>query len=613
MDRKKDSKILTVKKTGSLLWPTIIIILLLIYLSPLWLNLDKYPSMYPKNIPNWYNNYYSISVLKDSIFQFHRFPLWSPITEGGRPYINYPLFESLSVFFLLFTNLSENAAIKICWIFYFICGACSMYYLTRYILEYNILGAFFSSLIFSMSGAFAYLFENGFYLCRETLLLPLLFVFFIKSEKNAKFLVLSSFVLSFMLMHVALFFPVIILFLFFISFLKGVSFEKQKLVFNNKYLIAFFMVCGLTLLLSSFKILPMISNFFVNNRISGINYADSIQQANTLELFFRRIFVPESSGAGTMYLGFMPAILCILGAILYFKEMKRYAIILSLFIILSFGPNSPIDLHKLLWHLPVFKSIKEIAKYYTVIIVFVMAILGGKFFDILKKPKINISIRIFLLLIITFIYLDLFNSNIGYFNIFNTKFNYRPAKQEMFYLKALNVDPGDESILMSLIYFLYKRNIGLLGLNYSLRRDSDVVAKYYLLPKYAFLIPSTALLVLPNPEYKSEAYFLDPNNSVKILDISPNIISVKVNMHTKSDRLIINQNFDKSWKSDYGMIEDYNGLLSIRFKTSEKATVRLTYIPKIFFIGLGVSLASFLFSIYLLTSKKYKRPQLKNA
>ena len=50
-----------------------------------------------------------------------------------------------------------------------------------------------------------------------------------------------------------------------------------------------------------------------------------------------------------------------------------------------------------------------------------------------------------------------------------------------------------------------------------------------------------------------------------------------------SNKLIINQNFDKYWKSDKGNVGNYNGLLSVKFDNICEGGVKLTYFPTMFF------------------------------
>lgn len=359
-------------------------------------------------------------------------------------------------------------------------------------------------------------------------------------------------------------------------------------------------MCMLTVLLCSFKILPLIKHLIINNRISGTSYTEAIHGANTFGIFLERLSLPINRGPGTMYLGIMPILVMLIGAAVFFKKMVHFIIILILFVFLSFGPNIIPDLHKFLWHMPIFKSMEEISKYYAVIIVFVIAILAGKLFSAFRHRKRIFFSRVLPLFILLYSYTDLLNSNIGYFNVFREKFNYSLHKKELFHIKVLNVHRGNETVIIPLLVFLYKKNIGLLNTPSDFERETRVIPRYLLLPKYALLMPSTALLVFPNPEYKAEAFFLNKDNSVKVIDISPNNILVNARINTPKDILVINQNFDKFWRSEKGIIENYNGLISVRLNSADSGDIRLVYFHKLFLLGLCISFTSFILCIYLL-------------
>jgi len=582
---------------------SIIIVLVLLvgfYASPLLLNLDKAFTLFPKNIPNIYANYIPGSLLRDSINKNHIFPIWAPIIEGGRLLFQYPQINFFFLTSILAVLFGELVSINFSWFVSFLIAACSMYYLCRHVLKYNILGSFFSSLIFSMSGIFSYLLEDGIEYSREILLLPLLFAFFIKAKENWKYIILCSIVLSLMV-QTTLFFPVILLFIFLFSCLSSVQYKEKKITFHKEYIRNFILLCLIALFLSAFKVLSVLQLILVNNRACG-SYFSTITEPNNFIIFLKRLFIAENSGPGTMYMGFIPIILCACAAIYFFRDVKRIVILLILFIIFSFGPNSPVDLHRFLWSLPIINSIREIAKYYGVIIIFLISLLAGKFFLVVNNLKPKYFIVSVAAIIILFVYLDLLNSNIGYFNAFTTKLDYKPVSGDLFQVKALNMHQGDETLVCPLAYFLSKKNIGLTNLNIILNRETKVTPKYYLIPRYAFLVPLTSIAVLPNAEYIGEAYFLDKRNIVKKVNILPNEVSIEAKMKIP-DRLIINQNFDKDWFVNRGKIEEYNGLLTVRLDIPGDGLIHLVFFPRLFFAGFMLSSVSFIGCVCLLIKR----------
>jgi len=339
-----------------------------------------------------------------------------------------------------------------------------------------------------------------------------------------------------------------------------------------------------------------------NNRVSGIAYAGSIDGANNLELLFKRIFSPEHSGPGTMYLGYLPVILAVLAVIFDFKRVKMYFVLLCIFIFLSFGPNISMDLHRFLWKLPVFSSMKEISKYYSVVIVFIISILSGSSFLLLGRLRNRVIPVILATVFILATYFDLLNSNIGYFNVLDTGPVQVAAEKKLYHIKGVNMHQGDESVMTPFFYFMAKKNIGILNFPSFLGPETKVMPKLFLLPRYVFLSPYTKISVLPNPEYKGEAFFLNDPNSICDIDFKPNKILVEVKMKDP-DTLVINQNFDPYWRVSAGNIENYDGLLSVKFKSPVRGKVVFTYLPFLFFIGFAISLTSIIISLYFLCLK----------
>ena len=80
----------------------------------------------------------------------------------------------------------------------------------------------------------------------------------------------------------------------------------------------------------------------------------------------------------------------------------------------------------------------------------------------------------------------------------------------------------------------------------------------------------------------------------------PNNIFIQADIKIPG-RLIINQNFDKNWKADKGEISEYNGLISLQLNDTGKKIVRLIYFPKIFLVGLAISVISLFAAGFALT------------
>ena len=95
-----------------------------------------------------------------------------------------------------------------------------------------------------------------------------------------------------------------------------------------------------------------------------------------------------------------------------------------------------------------------------------------------------------------------------------------------------------------------------------------------------------------NPLYKGEAFFTNDKNEARIARFSPNIIDIVFEL-SSPDKLIINQNYHKSWKTNKGRVINCQGLLAVELTNRGKGSLRLSYMPLDFFAGLFISLTTF--------------------
>lgn len=584
-----------------------IIILVLIYTIPLLLNFHKAAKLYPKNKTQCYGAYTERLYWRTSVIDNHQLPLWLPNHEGGVYWFAFPhtLMTNPANVLLIFFN--EIEAEKIIWISFYIIGALSMFFLCRYVLKYDIFGAIFASIVFSMSGYFASEQHSGFFTARSTLLLPLLFGLLFRAQCNKKYIIYSSIILALISLDSGLYISVIVLFMFIIALLFSFNFSDRFILFNGTFLKRSFYVCILAFLFSSVKNISTLSSFELNIRLSGITYEHSLDSFNNFRFLYERLLLPREHSPG-MFVGYIPLLLCIFSALIYFKRMKVFIISLVLAIWFSFGPNAIFDLHRLLWHLPVYHEIIEIEKYYGLFIIFFIAIIGGRFFLLFYRFKKRNLANILSLSLITCVFLNLTWANIAYFNDFDTQLPISKERNKTFFnVKYLNVHEGDESITEPLMYFFSQNNMGSLNQGGVIRKKSAVIPKYFLLPRYGLLMPYTSLLALPNPLYKGEAFFLRSGSKVGILKFSANelIIDAKI---VEPDILIINHNYDKGWKASIGKIENHDNLLAVRFDKPINCKLRLKYCPGIFLIGLAISLFTLIVSaIYVIKTGNNKR------
>src|SRR3990172_11066938 len=184
--------------------PAFIILIIIFATSPLLKNFSNINTKDDYLISLSYE-YYSIK----SILQFHEFPLWSPFFNGGYPIIAHPEASAGTPWIFLFLLFGEVGGIKVSLVLSVLIGAFGMFYLTRFVLKFNNIGAIFSSLVFSFCGFnITILTEYWSQTIYFFYFLPIIFATFLKSKNNNKFLIINSFLISIVLLRGAISFTI---------------------------------------------------------------------------------------------------------------------------------------------------------------------------------------------------------------------------------------------------------------------------------------------------------------------------------------------------------------------------------------------------------------------
>lgn len=595
-----------------------ILILVGIFVAPLLIRASDCPPFFPKNFPyDHASNTYG-AMIRESFLVYHQFPLWMPSLPGGGVWLDDPINPIFNPFSVLFLVFDEIAGKHIGWFLFFLLGASSMYCLARWVLNFTIVGSMVAALVFSMSGLFPYLLANGIFFVREVLLLPLLLIFFIRAFQDRKYIFFSGVVLALLLVQTALHCIVVLLFLFLFSLLECGKKESRVLPWNVSPVMIFIQVCIFAALVAAVKLVPVFDLLQVNTRIISEDYTYAIRDANTVQLFLRRLLVPEQNGAGTMYIGSIPLVLACVGVIFRFRQNFRYILLLCFFVMLSFGPNASVDIHRWLWHFPFFKSMAEIAKYYAPVILFLLALLAGSSMSVFGHVRPQWVRRGLLIAIISVIWCNLFLANVGYFTVLSKKIHFPPVAGGSYSVKLLNVHQGDESVGGLLMYSFSKQHVGIVNSEVPVKRESGVVPKYFILPRYAFFAPLTSLVVIPNLAYRGEAFFLNPGNVVRSVIYRPNAIELLISMQSP-DRVIINQNYSSFWRPNEGTCGAYQGLLALDLAKVGDQRIVLRYVPVPYLIAMAVSVIAivagigFYFNLFPLLCKDDKGPVRQHA
>jgi hypothetical protein len=524
-----------------------------------------------------------------------------------------------------------------------LCGTLSVFYLTRCQLRYSLAGALFSTLVFLFCGWGPCQYLQSNYEKLYFYFLPLLVVLLIKAAQDKKFIFFASVVLGIVVISAGSIIIPIVIFLGLFACLHAIRFEKpNKIRINIRYLTAFMFILLVTLFISMAKILPM-QQLLARKDIPFVHFSyenDYSKIAKTLMTTGRYVnlkklhdwlfrtdsfqFVKEGhfppgydfSTVGPftvtsdrddymqMYFGYIPVMLAALGCFFYWKKTWRYIILLIVSILIAFGPHSPVDLFKWLWHLhPYVHSIWRLDEYFTFQVFFLIAIISGRFFSFYLGER-----KKFLWLLIPVALFSLNNMFWPGQRFLENRIHLRDRSElsfqkDFFQVKIKDYIGWPEPYQIDQYYYL-QSNIGLTDWLFgNLALKTNVIPKYWVKVGDSRYLPSELDKLEANPAYRGEVFFKNEKNQAQLQYFSPNKIRVSVHLQS-ADILIINQNYHKSWRTNTGKLSDHNGLLAVALDKPGDYMIQLTYVPLEFYRGLVISILSLLLAYFFLAHKR---------
>jgi len=555
-------------------------------------------------------HYSYVEFNRQSILIFKKIPFWSPYFGGGYPFYRHPsnmIFSPL--FYLFILPFGSVCGSKLAVLFSYYIGVIGMYFLTRHYFKFNILGSFFSSGVFILNSYLPYQLSTGGYPFVNLLYVPFIFYCFLRAKKNNKYLFCCAFLLVLIFLNgINLKIAPIFLFLCFFSLLRLLISKETVCLKKLTIIVTFFMLLG------AVKLIPLVN--LLSSDSVGKSLPRNITALRAYEAAESRTFdwntlrrailhpgpylsderelpgLPDGLNVGSvMYFGIIPVVFFLAGSILYFRELKTYLILLFFFVALIMGSHFIINILNYLNYIPVFNSIYSPAKYYTFYIVLLISLVSGKIFSAPYKFKCSKSLVTVLTFLGLFGMADMFLNNILYFTTLSSiKKNVTLARRQddFFQISFLDKDKDRtsfkryrpdldipsanstrvEDIGGGMQYFLLKQNIGKIDWFGDLELDESAVPRYYGSAFYGNywydaddIRPENGIFI--NPGYKGEAHLQGSDIRVKFKLINPDTFELTGNLKP-SDTVIINQNYDRFWRTTIGSVDNFNGLISIK-------------------------------------------------
>jgi len=582
-----------------------------------------------------------ISLLKNGGISF-----WTYHFGGGYPFIKHPENTCLSpLFYLLVVPLGSAAGMKLELFLSYMIGAAGFLLFARRVLRYNMPASAAGAMFFLFTSFIPFQTGTGNTRDHGWLYLPLAAFTLFMSKKDRRYVFYCALVMTLLLLNgFNLYMVPAFLFLFLFALLYGAPGRGENWRGMKTLSVNFLAVAALTFLLGAVKLLPLIE--LLRENIRGMDqYSMAAAGAMTfkkmlLAFFSRgpyavgneRVMGPNGLGMGSvMYFGPLPAALLAASCVFCFRRVWKLLALAAVFLCLAMADSCPLDLFYPLWHLPLFHSMREVARYFSFPAVFTLSAAAAAFLSSEVFGNMKSWAKAAVVVIALCGAADMFIANTQYYR-FTRSYQERvpPAELEegFFSVAAASVkDPGKlpsyqkakewkgkyrVELQGGVQYYLLRQNIGMINWfgNIPLREKA--------FPRYAVLMgyggywrdlrgdPTPGNGVLINRNYRGEAFFAgNRGNKVNGIEWGDNRISVDVDQ-AHPDTLVINQNYDSEWSSDKGDVREARGLLGVDLDEPVRGRVELTYRPRALYAGAALSLAALLASLFIFFFKKKK-------
>ena len=535
-----------------------------------------------------------------SFFEYAQMPLWNPYCGGGMPLVGNPQIAFPSLITIFTSLFGVLAGLKIAVWFHTFLGLLGMWILSGY------MGAkgparLAASLIFMFNGAWVMHLAEGHINWLSSALLPYMFLTYLMSFENQKWVIAAAFFESMMFYEGGAYvFAFCLLFMCMYGMLRSIEAKKWQPV---KSLLTMNIIAAL---LSAPKLFPVLQLLTSNPRLK------SAECSMCWEEILSSFINPDASFSNfgvweyRSYLGVTVVVfyLASLRNISKHQSLTLTSIFMFLIGIGNFSNYSPWNiLHKL----PFWSYFQAPTRAF-IVFNFTVAILISLYLSSdIKKQHNFMPLLVFA--IITYMGVDLFYTNslvftkvssptrypaTGTKNTASIK-NFAPVEYVEF-KNYYDIDPLATTALWHHVPSMHNNftQIRIPGTEkYShgawsdqylpLLQNRGVVDAYETIPfeRYAKAIN--------DKDYRGEYYFMGEGIANQ-LRWSPNKLKYHIKL-TKPDRLVINQNYWPGWKTSHGVVLRQNGLLAIDLPAGEY-DLKVKYHPIAFKLGLMVFIAT---------------------
>ncbi|KPJ60127.1 MAG: hypothetical protein AMS15_06545 [Planctomycetes bacterium DG_23] len=598
---------------------------------------------------DWPQFYTWYDVPRTTILKYKQIPLWNPYSWGGNLGLGHTHDGTLSPFFLFVLVFGVVKGLKIWMVVSTVLGGWGMWALVRSFGAGKI-SSYFSGFVWALGGYFAMHFAVGHADHFTQILLPWLYLFYLKSLHNLRYALPAALVLILMAFSGNPY-PFIISLLF-LGFHSLICAAVKRNLGPIRSLV---LILALTFFLGAVRFFPLLDMMVRGAAVKK----DVLTGTDIYKLWGGLVFRGQELHAhlgnyGTWefaaYIGLLPLAVFALALVDGFirsmrkrgpageiieeswlfssaaqLQSEKWALAATgtLFFFLTLGDKISIDLLGILRLLP---GLRFFHSPFRLIIVSILAICPwvGLFLTKWELPGKRIIYKALPLILSCILLGDLLSQNSRHF-------------QDIFIIPPPEIATGKAYITdpTLLEHHKWAEKVPLLvadvgqrpsrqfsqkhlaensaGLSYFASRDieSKALAMYLNFLQNVGTLDSYDPAHLPqyalgqeDEGYRGEAFMLSGEGSAEMIKFSPNKFIIKTST-SAPDTLIINQNFHPGWRAKGGRVQAHQGLISTKVSSGEQI-ITFYFLPLSFLLGVALTLATSVGLIVLFIRRKHK-------
>jgi len=626
----------------------VLAVVVTLFTSPMFATPDGFTSGDTYRSHDWLIAATHEALFRDTVLRHQQVPLRSHLVGGGYPVIGHPSDGSYSPFILTSLFLGERIGLKLNLIVCLFLGSLGVFLLSREILRVPGLGPLFASLAFAVAGWHPSRTLVGYYEASFYLLFPLMLHLVLVAGRRYTNFVLGVVVSSACLMQVlggAAAFGMWAA----AHLLLGARASEHRWPRPVRGMAMLVFMLGVAVALGAVKFVPAVDlmgrgamdrmpepllrdlpsggvaqfaykrtfDYYTAYRDPGTtNHLDYFYYSpgSLLECLVTPVSLKgeyEKQPEGDLRalkpeypfinVGWMVVGLGVLGLLLRRFRSRSSAWLFLLAVVITSGWHSPVDLFRLLAYLPLVNEMARAMQYFNFFIYVELVLLAGAAFAWMasKLPREWMRLALFGLCLAGLIPTALENAA-RYQKAFSVPAPRVERVKDFHQVKLRNGFLREQiSVGYGNTYLNVRKGVGTVVWDSNIKMLESAVPRYFV---------HDDGVKAPNPLYRGEAWFLEPQNEVVQVSITPNKIRASVKLATPGV-LYINQNYDDDWMIDGGELIRDEGL--IRVKLGKGAhEITLDYEPGAFYRGLGISLGGGLFILVLgLFRRRLWRPR----